>query len=57
MFKTDNIQSYQLEVRCSTQLDQSAYSERLIPPLVIEETPLPSNDGEGVVHKDRKHIA
>jgi hypothetical protein len=60
MFKTDNIQSpyqrEQEEVRCSAQLSQNAYAERLIPPLVEEETPLHSSDGGGEEHTDRKEI-
>jgi hypothetical protein len=41
MFKTDNIQPPSERLLCSVK---SAYSERLIPPLIKEETQLPSSD-------------
>jgi hypothetical protein len=43
--------------RSSAVLSQRAYTEGPIPPLVEEETPLPSSDvGEGI-DTDRKEIA
>jgi hypothetical protein len=53
MFNTDNIQSLCERRRRSTVLlIQSAYTERPIPPLVEEETTLPSSDCGGWGHAD-----
>jgi hypothetical protein len=42
--------------RCAGLLSHSAYTERLILPLVEEETPLPSREGANR-YTDRKEIA
>jgi hypothetical protein len=53
MFKIDNVQSQSERGRSAVVLSQSAYTERPIPPLVEEETPLPISDGEGETHRQR----
>jgi hypothetical protein len=56
MFKTDNIQSQserEEEVCCCAQ---SAYTERLNPLFIEEETPLPSSD-KGTHKQEGAHLS
>jgi hypothetical protein len=54
MLNTSSIHSLRRRRKSSALLSQSAYTERLISPLIEEETLLPSSNRWG--HTDRREI-